>query len=121
MKKQYTALLTAFAITLCIGVGMLLVSGSALLNKNSVPVADSPAAATAITQAKTAEQAQVQQLQSLLTQYQTREVTYQNELSNAGQNLQQATDQIRQYQMVLMALQNRGYIAISADGQITIR
>jgi hypothetical protein len=121
MKKQYTALLTAFVITLCIGAGMFLVSASALLNKNGIPVADSPAVATATAEAKTVEQAQIQQLQSLVTQYQTREVTYQNELSNAGQNLQQATDQIRQYQMVLAALENRGYIAISPDGQVTIR
>lgn len=121
MKKHYTALLTAFAITLCIGAGMFLISAGALLNKNGVPVADSPAAATATAEVKTAEQAQIQQLQSLVNEYQTREVTYQNELSTAGQNLQQATDQLRQYQMVLLALQNRGYIMISSDGRITIR
>ena len=115
------ALLAAFAITLCMGAGMLLVSGSALINKNGIPVADSPAAATATAQAKTAEQAQIQQLQSMVTEYQTREVKYQSELQSAGQDLQRANNQMQQYQLLLMALQNRGYINIEPNGQITIR
>ena len=120
MKKQYSALLVAFAVTICMGAGMLLVSGSALLNKNGVPVADSPAAATATAQVATAEQAQIQQLQSLVTQYQTREVKYQSELQSAGQGLQQANDQLRQYQMLLAALQNRGVITIDSNGRVGI-
>ena len=120
MKKQYTALLAAFAITICMGAGMLLVSGSALMNKNGIPVADSPAAATATAQVKTAEQAQIQQLQSLVTEYQAREVKYQSELSSAGQQLQQATDQLSQYQQLLMALQNRGVIRIDANCRVSI-
>jgi peptidoglycan hydrolase CwlO-like protein len=121
MKKQYTALLVAFAVTICMAAGMLLVSGSALLNKNGLPVANSPAEATATAVVKSAEQAQIQQLQNLVTQYQTREVKYQNELKSAGQDLQQVNNQIRQYQMLLAALQNRGYITIDANGQVTIR
>jgi Tfp pilus assembly protein FimV len=121
MKKQYTALLAAFAITICMGAGMLLVSGSALINKNGIPVADSAAAATATAEAKTAEQAQIQQLQSMVTEYQAREVKYQSELQSAGQDLQRANSQMQQYQMLLAALQNRGYINIEPNGQITIR
>jgi peptidoglycan hydrolase CwlO-like protein len=121
MKKHYTALLAAFVITICIGAGMILISASALWNKNGVPVADSPAAATATAEIKSAEQAQIQQLQSLVTDYQTREAQYQNELRSAGQDLEQANNQIRQYQIVLMALQNRGYIEIDPSGRITIR
>jgi uncharacterized protein YlxW (UPF0749 family) len=120
MKKQYTALLVAFVITACIGAGMLLISVSALVNKNGVPVADSPAAATATAQATTAEQAQIQQLQSLVAQYQTREVKYQSELQSAGQGLQQANDQLRQYQMLLAALQDRGVITIDSSGRVSI-
>jgi len=120
MKKQYTALLAAFAITICMGAGMLMVSGSALLNKNGIPVADSPAAATATAEVKTAEQAQIQQLQGMVTEYQTREVKYQSELSTAGQQLQQANDQLRQYQMLLAALQSRGIITIDSSGRIGI-
>ena len=66
MKKQYTALLIAFAVTICMSAGMLLVSGSALFNKNGLPVANSPAQATATAEAKSAEQAQIQQLQNQL-------------------------------------------------------
>ena len=121
MKKQYTALLAAFAITICMGAGMLLVSGNALINKNGIPVADSPAAATATAEVRTAEQAQIQQLQSLVTEYQAREVKYQNELKSAGQDLEIVNNQIRQYQMLLVALQNRGYIMINSNGQIIIR
>jgi hypothetical protein len=120
MKKQYSALLVAFAVTICMGAGMLLVSASALLNKNGVPVADSPAAATATAQVTTAEQVQIRQLQSLVAQYQTREVKYQSELQNAGQGLQQANDQLRQYQMLLAALQNRGVITIDSSGRVSI-
>ena len=121
MKKQYMALSAAFGITLCMAAGMLLVSGSALINKNGIPVADSAAAATATAVVKTAEQAQVQQLQSLVTEYQTREVKYQSELQSAGQDLQRSNDQLRQYQTLLMALQNRGYINIDPSGQVTIQ
>src|SRR5512138_3493830 len=97
MKKHFTALLTAFAITIFIAGGMFLVSANALLNKNGIPVANSPADATATAQVTTAEQAQVQQLQSLVSQYQSREAQYKTELNTAGQQLQQANDQIRQY------------------------
>jgi hypothetical protein len=120
MKKQYTALLVAFAVTICMGAGMLLVSGSALLNKNGLPVANSPAQATATAVVASAEQAQIQQLQSLVTQYQTREVKYQTELSAAGQQLQQANSQLQQYQMLLSALQNRGVINIDASGRVSV-
>jgi peptidoglycan hydrolase CwlO-like protein len=121
MKKHYTALLTAFAMTIFIGGGMFLVGANAFLNKNGVPVASSPAQATATAQVKSAEEAQIQQLQNQVAEYQSRETQYQNELNNAGQQLQQANDQIRQYQMLLVALQNRGYIQVSQDGRIFIR
>ena len=121
MKKQYTALLVAFAVTICMGAGMLLVSGSAMLNKNGLPVANSPAQATATAVVKSAEQAQIQQLQSMVGDYQTREVKYQTELNSAGQQLLQAKSQLRQYQMLLTALQNRGYIGVNSSGQIVIR
>ena len=120
MKKQYTALLVALAVTICMAAGMLLVSGSALLNKNGLPVANSPAQATATAQVNSAEQAQLQQLQSLVAEYQTREVKYQSELSTAGQQLQQVNDQLRQYQMLLAALQNRGIISVDASGRVSI-
>ncbi len=120
MKKQYTALLVAFAVTICVAAGMFLISGSALMNKNGLPVANSPFEATATAQVKSAEEAQIQQLQTLVEEYQTRETQYQSELQTAGQQLDQANTQIRQYQMVLMALQNRGLILVDANGRISI-
>jgi peptidoglycan hydrolase CwlO-like protein len=120
MKKQYTALLAALAVTICIAAGMLLVSGSALLNKNGIPVADSPASATATAVVRSAEQAQIQQLQSLVNEYQTREAKYQSELNDAGQQLQQANDQLRQYQVLLTALQSRGIINIDPNGRVSL-
>ncbi len=121
MKKQSTALLAAFAMTIFIGAGMFLVSANAFLNKNGVPVANSPAQATATAQVTSAQQAEIQQLQNQIAVYQSREAQYKSELNNAGQQLQQANDQIRQYQMVLLALQNRGIIQIDPSGQIFIR
>ncbi len=121
MKKQFTALLAAFAMTVFIGAGMFLVSANAFLNKNGVPLANSPTQATATAQVTSAQEAQIQQLQSQVAEYQSREAQYKNELNSAGQQLQQANDQIRQYQMVLLALQNRGYIEIDQNGQILIR
>ena len=121
MKKHYSALLTAFAMTIFIGAGMFLVSVNAFLNKNGVPVANSLADATATAQVTTAQEAQIQQLQNQVAQYQSREAQYQSELNSAGQQLQQANDQLRQYQMLLLALQDRGYIQIEGNGQILIR
>jgi hypothetical protein len=120
MKKQYTALLAALLITMCVAATMLLVGGSALLNKHGLPVADSPAQVTATAQAQTAEQAQIQQLQGLVAQYQARETQYQQELDTAGQNLERANAQLQQYQILLMALRNRGLIAINEDGSVSI-
>jgi peptidoglycan hydrolase CwlO-like protein len=121
MKKHFTALLAALGMTVVIGGGMFLVGANAFLNKNGVPVANSPAQAAATAQVTSAQEAQIQQLQNQVAEYQSREAQYQNELNSAGQQLQQAGDQIRQYQMVLLALQNRGYIQIDSSGRILIR
>jgi hypothetical protein len=120
MKKHYTALLAAFLITMCMGAGMLLVSGSAYLNKNGLPVADSPSAATATAVYTSAQEAQLQQLQDLVNQYQTREVQYKNELAKASQQLDAANAQVQQYEMVMTALQSRGVIRIDQNGRISL-
>ncbi len=120
MKKHYTALLAAFIITLFIGGGMLLESVSALVNPNGLPVASSPAEVTATAQYQSAEQAQIDQLQKLVADYQAREAQYQAELASAGQQLQQANSQVQQYQMILMALQSRGLITVTSDGRIFV-
>jgi peptidoglycan hydrolase CwlO-like protein len=101
--KQKSALLSALIITAVIGLGMLLLSVNALLNKNTVPVSNSPAQVSSVdpTQGST------------LAQYQT-------ELAAAQQQLDQANNQIQQYQSLLLALQQRGVIMIGRDGNIYI-
>jgi TolA-binding protein len=120
MKKQIPAILAALLITMCLGAGMLLVGTSALLNKNGVPVANSAAQITATAQVTTAQDAQLQQMQDLVNQYQQREQQYQQQLNTAAQQIQQDQAQLQQYQMLLFALQNRGIIQIGRDGRITI-
>jgi len=101
--KQKSALLSAFIITAVIGLGMLLLSANALLNKNTVPVSNSPAQISSVDPAQG----------STLAQYQT-------ELAAAQQQLDQANNQIQQYQSLLLALQQRGVITIGRDGNIYI-
>lgn len=126
MKKTLPAILAAFIITLCVGVGMLLVGGAALMNRNGTTVSNSPNASN-VSEVKNVnvDQAQVQQQQDLVAQYQQRDKKYQEELAKAAQQLQQqdaqlqqANAQIQQYQMLLQALQSRGLIVIGQDGRI---
>ena len=101
--KQKSALLSALIITAVIGLGMLLLSVNALFNKNTVPVSNSPAQVSSVDPAQG----------STLAQYQT-------ELAAAQQQLDQANNQIQQYQSLLLALQQRGVIMIGRDGNIYI-
>jgi len=101
--KQKSALLSAFIITGVIGLGMLLLSVNALFNKNTVPVSNSPSQISSVDPAQG----------STLAQYQT-------ELAAAQQQLDQANNQIQQYQSLLLALQQRGVIMIGRDGNIYI-
>ena len=65
-------------------------------------------------------QAQIKQLQNLIAQYQDREKQYQTELARVTQQMNDATAQADQLQQILVALQQRGVIQISADGRISI-
>lgn len=120
MNKKIPALIAAFLITICVALGMLTVSAGAYFNKDGVPVVDSPVSATATAGAVSVQEAQIQQLQDLVNQYQAREQQYQNQIKDASQQISQANQQIQQYQGLLMALQNRGVISITADGRIAI-
>jgi outer membrane murein-binding lipoprotein Lpp len=117
MKKQIPAIIASLLITLVIGLGMFVMGGDAVLNPNGVPVQNSPGAVSTADPSTTA-QAQVQQLQSLVTQYQQREQQYQSELSAAQTQLNQASTTIQQYQRLLQALQSRGLITIDNSGKV---
>ena len=66
-------------------------------------------------------------MQTLITQYQARENTYQTELKQAAQKVSDANAQLAQdnqqlqvFQQVLAALQQRGIIRITQDGTIEL-
>src|SRR5512142_2393805 len=118
MSKKLAALMAAFLSTICVGVAILAVGGAALFNPNGTAAAQSPAQAA--TAAASGNQAQVQQLQALISQYQAREQQLQQQLQNANGQVQQAQQQMQEVRSLLLALQQRGLITITGDGQILI-
>jgi hypothetical protein len=139
IMKAFPALLFALVMTAIIAISMFIVGGNALLNKNSVPVLNAPPSSNVSDVSDpsssnstsdpqlTAAQQQIAQMQKLLTQYQAREQQYQTELKQAAQKvndantqLAQANQQLQVFQQVLMALQQRGVIRITQDGQIQL-
>ena len=97
--KHLTAWLSAFLITAVLGLGILLLGLSTLTNRNTVAMQDSPSAVT-----QNISSGDVQQMQSLIDQYQTQ--------------LDQANQQIQEYQSLIVALARRGVIVIGDDGRI---
>jgi predicted Rossmann fold nucleotide-binding protein DprA/Smf involved in DNA uptake len=137
--KQVQAIIAALVITAFTGLGIFAIGSNAFLNTNTVPIQNSPndantavvtttgASAESQVAVDAATQAQLKQMQDLVTQYQAREKQYQTELADAAQKLkdatsqaQQAAQQVQQYQDILMQLQQRGVIRVTADGQIQI-
>ena len=126
MKKPIIATLIALFMTACVGAAIFTIGGTALLNKNSSPAANSPAGQTVTNTSSAAQSDQVAQLQSLISQYQAHEQQYQqreqqlqNQLSQANAQIQADQQTLQQAQMILQALQQRGVIRIS-DGRIFI-
>ena len=138
MKKQLVAFIAAIFITICIAAGIFAVSGVAFANSNGVQASNAPAgqgastviavnASSTVSQAQVQQQQQIQQLQSLVAQYQQRdqqyqqrEQQYQTQLNQANAQLAQAQQQIQQFQQLVTFLQQRGIITISSDGQVYI-
>ncbi len=119
--KQIPALIAAFVITAIIGVAMFAVGANALVNKNTLPVSNSPASAsTAADPVVSQTQDQIQQLQNLVAQYQAREQQYQQQLNQVTLQLNQQNAQIQSFQNLLLELQRRGVIMIRSDGRILI-
>lgn len=145
--KRFQGFIAATLVTFIVGFGMLAIGVNAASNSNSVPVSDSPAsnspASNSPAQAAAAatskivnvsnttvvdqSQAQINQLQATIKQYQDREKQYQDrekqyqtELARVTQQMNDATAQADQLQQILVALQQRGVIQISADGRISI-
>jgi TolA-binding protein len=127
MKKQFSAILIALLMTLCVGASIFAVGGAALVNKNVAPVSNSPAQAGGNVDASLAQQDQVSQLQDLVSQYQDREQQYQQREQQLQEQLAQTRAQVQQDQQLveqvktlLAALQQRNLISITPDGRIMI-
>jgi peptidoglycan hydrolase CwlO-like protein len=120
MRKQISAILAALFITGFIALCMTVVGANALVNKNSVPVSNSPQATVvaSTTNDPPAAQTEIQQLEARINEYQQREQQYQQELQTAQQQLQDANSQIAQFQQLLQVMQQRGLIFINQSGQI---
>jgi peptidoglycan hydrolase CwlO-like protein len=120
MRKQVSAILAALFITGFIALCMTVVGANALVNKNSVPVSNSPQATVvaSTTNDPPAAQTEIQQLEARINEYQQREQQYQQELQTAQQQLQDANSQIAQFQQLLQVMQQRGLIFINQSGQI---
>ena len=125
MTKRFSAFLAASLTTACIAIFVLAVGGAALLNPNGTVAAQSASQAAAALNGT--DGSQVQQLQALVAQYQSREQQYQareqqyqQQLQSANGQVQQARNQIREVRALLSELQQRGLITITADGQIVI-
>lgn len=105
--NRLKAALAALAISGLILAGMLIIGLEA--------TTEAAAAATVAPAAIDGTAAgQITQLQALIRQYQQREEQYQAQLG-------EATMQVQQLQQVLIALQERGVIQITSNGEIRLR
>ena len=123
MRKQLIAFLAAFVITGIVALSMLVVGVNAAINPNGVAASNSATQAIAQSSSPTTSttaQAQIEQLQNLISQYQAREQQYQTAIQNDNAQLSQATQEMQMVQQLLTYLQNRGIIQIDSQGQITV-
>lgn len=121
--KRLQGLIAATLITGVVALGMVGVGVNAATNPNSVAVSDSPAQAARVSANTATDQtpAQIDQLQNLITQYQSREQQYQTEIKSLSQKLSDANATADQARQILQALQERGIIQITRDGRILLR
>jgi len=127
MKKQIMAVLTAFLMTVLIGVFIFAIGGAAFFNTMGTQAANAPSDVSLISNTNVSQADQVAQLQNLISQYQDHEQQYQQreqqlqeQLAQANSQIQQDQQMIQQVQMLLSALQQRGLISITSDGRIHI-
>jgi peptidoglycan hydrolase CwlO-like protein len=118
--KTFSALIAATFITGIIGLAMFGVGSAAVLNKNTVPVKNSPTSASSGTGNTAQVSSQVQQLQGRIQQYQSRDQQYQKQINQLIQQVNQDNSQVQAYQNLLVELQRRGVIIVRNDGTILI-
>ena len=124
MRKQLIAFIAAVLITGTIALSMFVVGANALANQNGTVASNSPGSqssvATTGSTITSSDQAQIAQLQSLVTQYQSREQQYQAALNTDNTQLPQAASEMQTIQQLLAFLESRGLIQIDSQGQITV-
>jgi len=124
MRKQLIAFIAAVLITGTIALSMFVVGANALANQNGTVASNSPGSqssvATTGSTITSSDQAQIAQLQSLVTQYQSREQQYQAALNTDNTQLAQAASEMQTIQQLLAYLESRGIIQIDNQGQITV-
>lgn len=107
--KHITALISALFITIVIGLGVLVIGANAMVNHNTVALQNSPGnGAVNISNGSTADSASISSEIAQLQQ----------QVSDTQAQLVQAEQEIQQYQSLLIALQQRGVIAIGQNGEI---
>jgi small-conductance mechanosensitive channel len=116
IKRTLPALVAALSMTGFIGLAVLAFGLNALFNKNI----STAQAATQPELTTVADQAVNQDLQSLVSQYQEREVQYQDQLLQATNQINEISQQNQQYRQLIQALQNAGVIQITQDGQVLL-
>jgi uncharacterized protein HemX len=114
--KQIPAFAAALLMSLIVGLSILSIGANAITNPNSTPVQNEPSTP----QVSNVSRDDMQKLQDLVAQYQSREQQYQTELNQAAEQLNQADASLQQYQQLFAALQNAGVIRVTSDGQILI-
>jgi DNA-binding transcriptional regulator YbjK len=117
--KHFTALLAALGMTAIVGLALLGIGLNAMVNRNVVQTQDAPSTSTT-SQISVASSTQLDQMQSLIQQYQARDQQYQSQLNTVIQQLNQRNAQLQQFTQLLLELQNRGLIFIQPDGTILI-
>ena len=124
IRKTMPAITVALAMTAFLGILILSFGVNALLNRNTVPLkasAASPQDAAALSgTTASAQDATIQQLQSQIATYQSRETQYQTQLKQAADQINTLTQQNTQFQNLISALQNAGLIQINQNGQVFI-
>lgn len=114
-KHHVPALLTAFGITVLLAVVMFGFGLNALFNQNLL-----------IAQAATVQQVDLstatpEEIQALISTYQVREAQYQQELTKAANQLNQANTQVATYQSLVQQLRTAGVIRIDSSGQVIVQ
>lgn len=113
-KHHIPALVTAFGITALLAVLMFGFGLNALFSQNLL------VAQAATIQKIDLATATPEEIQALISTYQVREAQYQQELSKAANQLNQANTQLANYQSLIQQLQAVGLIQVSSNGQVTV-